>query len=397
METLYLINNVCNFIPLKKINFNEKKDIFSVSLFKLRNGSYKNFSRYLDGLKILNEISIENNLEIRLFIDNTIYKDEKIMNYLNNLETVTMILYECKNFKIDEYHVGLFGTLVRLFPLFDFENNDSRIVMIMDADLKKDDEISKKQIYLYKKIIENDLQNLIYFAYNASFFNKNTDNFLSYKNKITLFPYCLASSIIGCKKISKKLVYKFMSNLELYMDIKTRPTIILSDYIKSDENNLYNIRCENNICFGVDEYFINNGIIKYILKHELPFIYHAHISYAHINYNKHPNGVNKKSLSKEYREKFYKLMKDVNLDRYSYEELDKKLYKNDNENYKITDFMRDYVKKINQIIKYDNFIFNDVNKFYINELNKNNYYDLDFIRFFNIDKEDINIKYIKID
>jgi hypothetical protein len=154
MNKSYLINNICNFNPLKNINFNNKKDIISVSLFKLKSGGYKSFSKYINGLKILDNLALKNNLEIRLFIDNTIYTDKVIMESINNFKTISVILYECPNFKIGENHVGLFGTIVRFFPLFDFENNDSRIVMILDADVEDLTELLDKQIEIYNMLLD---------------------------------------------------------------------------------------------------------------------------------------------------------------------------------------------------------------------------------------------------
>ena len=34
---------------------------------------------------------------------------------------------------------GLFGTMVRFFPLFDFPGNDAGVVMVSDPDVKRED------------------------------------------------------------------------------------------------------------------------------------------------------------------------------------------------------------------------------------------------------------------
>ena len=86
----------------------------------------------------LYKISNNYNLEIRMFIDNSIYEDSDIMKYLNKFNNITLILYKCNNFIINNnYHVGLFDTLVRFFPLFNFKNNDYNIVYITDTDIKE--------------------------------------------------------------------------------------------------------------------------------------------------------------------------------------------------------------------------------------------------------------------
>lgn len=393
MNKSYLLNNICNFIPLNNINFDNKKDIISVSLFKLKSGGYKSFSKYINGLKILDDLALKNNLEIRLFIDNTIYEDKNIMNSINKLQTIIPILYECPNFKIGDHHVGLFGTIVRFFPLFDFENNDSKIVMILDADAEDLTELLDKQIEIYN-MIKNDIYKKIYIIYNGNFYNMNAENnSFEFKNESIILPYCIASKIIGCKKISPKILYKYMETLEKYMDDKTRPTEILSNYKQfiGQPN-----KCENNICYGVDEYFINMGLLKYLLKHELPFAYHTVISYSHINYYRHPKGFYTGNTY-EYKNKFYEYMKKFDLIKYPFKELDKQLYNLDID--KPTEFMKEYMDKISKIIKYtkqinDEIVYDKVDWFYLELLQKYKCYYKEYIKFFNTNLEEIIIKII---
>ena len=43
------------------------------------------------------------------------------------------------NYQIEKsdskYHIDLFGTLVRYFPLFNFNNNDAKSVIVVDIDI----------------------------------------------------------------------------------------------------------------------------------------------------------------------------------------------------------------------------------------------------------------------
>ena len=116
----YLENKFCKFRVLKDIDYSIKKKLFFLSLFRMKSGGYKSFLKYLNGIKKLNDYANKNNMEVRIFIDNTIYNDEKTMSYLNKMDKVTLVLYECEKFLIGKHHVGLFGTLVRFFPLFYF-------------------------------------------------------------------------------------------------------------------------------------------------------------------------------------------------------------------------------------------------------------------------------------
>jgi len=397
MNKSYLINDICKFTSLKNIDFNKKRDIISVSLFKLKSGGYKSFSKYINGLKVLNNLAKNNDLEIRLFIDNTIYDDKEIMDSINKMETITSVLYECNTFKIGDHHVGLFGTIVRFFPLFDFENNDSRVVMILDADAEGLTELLDKQIKLYK-MIKDDICNNIYLIYTGNYYNMSAENnFVEFKNEEILLPYCIASNIIGCKKITPKILYKFMETLEKYMDEKTRPTEILTNYLALIKKEEHDTKCENNICYGVDEYFINMGLLKYLLKHELPFAYQTIISYAHINYYRHPKGHFTQNTL-EYKNKFYEYMEKFDLIKYPFKELDKQLY---NLNVKKpTEFMMEYIDKISKVIKYtkqinDQIVFDKVDWFYLNLLEHYNCYYMEFIHFYNSDINNIIFKIIK--
>ena len=112
----------------------EKKNIIVTSLFKMKSGGYKNFQKYLNGIKIINEIADIVNMELRIFVDNTILKNNEIMNFLSKLKNVVLIKFKCKEFYINKHHLGLFGTLIRFMPLFDFPNNDSNVVIVVDSD-----------------------------------------------------------------------------------------------------------------------------------------------------------------------------------------------------------------------------------------------------------------------
>jgi hypothetical protein len=133
-DTSYLQNDICIFRPLKPIDYGKRKKLLVTSLFKMASGGYKSFSKYVDGISILNGIAMARNMEVRIFIDNTIYRDDKLMYQLNQYEKVTLVHYTCSDFLIGEHHVGLFGTLVRFFPMFKFKNNDAKCAIIVDAD-----------------------------------------------------------------------------------------------------------------------------------------------------------------------------------------------------------------------------------------------------------------------
>jgi len=337
MKINYLENNICKFQELKPIDYTKKKDIISTSLFKMNTGGYKNFNKYLDGIKNLSEIGNTYNLEIRIFIDNTIYEDSDIMNYLNKFNNITLILYKCNNFIINnKYHVGLFGTLVRYFPLFNFKNNDSNIVFLADADIVDSYLLSMINLYDYLKKLNNIIENL-YIIYKGRYFNNNASKnkkIIDNNNNNIYLPYCIVQRFIGINKISKTPLIKFFNKLEIYMDDNKRPTKILSEYYIP--NNQLTKKCENNICFGIDEYFLNKILFKYLIRKELPFCYNNTFDLSQYYYFKHPNYISKhiyniKIPLNKYINIFNNKMKEIGLNKYSYETIDKNIYEVDNE------------------------------------------------------------------
>ena len=202
---IYLKNKFIEFIPLFDIDYNKKKNIIAISLFKIKT-SYKSFDIYLDNIKnIYNRINKDfKNYKFRLFINQEIYNDSIIFNKLKSFKNIELILYRL----LIDINEGLIGTLIRLFPMFDFENNDSNIVLINDLDhfmipnIKKyfkileENIIDINDIYLIKK--GNILQNVQY------------NNFSSIDKNNNLNIYSYAPNIINIKKINKDFLLNYI-------------------------------------------------------------------------------------------------------------------------------------------------------------------------------------------
>jgi len=403
----YLKNNICDFVELKPIDYNNKKNIISISLFKMHTGGYKDFSQYLDGILIISKIAKKYDLSIRIFIDDSIYKDLNIMTYLNNFDNITLILYKCKDFIIEDYHVGLFGTLIRFFPLFDFENNDSKIVFVSDADAKESTLL--EMINYFEMLKKNNLLSKINLAYKGRFINNNgiSSKKLIYNNTKIYLPYCIAPRILSINKINKYPLIKYIKILKKYMDEKTRPTKILSDYPINETN--FNKLCENNLCFGLDEYFINNVLFKYVVKKNIPFCYFHNFDLSRYYYYRHPNYVTKNIHLvdiplDDYINLFNTYMKKIGLDKYSYKTIDKNIYidtdKNTDTKKVATKFIEMYAKKMINLFKIlidiKNYnIFNKYQLFSLKLVDYKKYFILKYIHFINYDHDDIIVDYVK--
>ena len=150
----FLSNEICNFrlvhgeeIVRSAMYDGEVFDVFSAVFFK-RNEYYKNFGIYVRGIVRLVEYIRRVNEDITnkirkvllLFIDKNILADEEIMNKIKrDKRNLILVKFDCPDYYEGNYHIDLFGTLVRFFPMFNFPNNPFRIVYSVDVDLHTED------------------------------------------------------------------------------------------------------------------------------------------------------------------------------------------------------------------------------------------------------------------
>jgi len=326
----YLQNKICKFIPLFEFNPYIKKNIVSACFFKMRKGGYKNFNRYLNGIKILYDVinEILPNFSLRLFIDMSIYNDTSIMNILYKLKKIEIVLFCCKLYEREDiYHLGTFGTMLRAFPLFDFPNNDANRVIIVDIDVSEYKKYNTLDTYtnLIKNYTDDELDKLYIFGSGKPYMVLNTNKEYIIDNKY-IKPYFIIDRIIGFKKIPKKLIIDFLYNTQKTKKIYSTYHISKNDKIK---------KCDEYICFGIDEYLINEIVIPYLLKkkYSLLFLVNCNLQSTIYNFNK--------DLYSNLKTKFYSyinlLIKNIDKQKYNINTIEKSinfinniLYKNDN-------------------------------------------------------------------
>ena len=258
----YLNNNICKFTHLfEKKNWNIKKNIVSCAFFKLSSSPYKNFNLYIDGLeKLYSKVYTEykdENFTIRLFIDNSIYLDKKLFERLKKMDKLEMVLYECINYKIgidSNYHIGLFGTLVRFFPMFNFENNDADIIIISDIDDYDYFEKSIQNIRLIKTNIKPYTQLSFFKTGNIS---KNVLYTISLIYKNIPNPYAVASNFISFSKCDSQVLYDFL------VEIGDSDELLTKYQHKFESNS--NLMTDNKFVYGFDEYFLNINYTNYLI------------------------------------------------------------------------------------------------------------------------------------
>lgn len=288
----YLENPICNFTPLFEIDYTEKKNIISCCFFKRNDSYYKDFSKYINGLESLyyNVTKYYKDYSVRLFIDNSIYTDKSIMIKLEKLKKLEMVLYDCPTYKINNnYHIGLFGTMIRFFPMFNFPNNDANIVILSDID----DYAFRKYFDLFKSIGPNINEFYLIKFSNAGRMFKNKELYNKiYKNVI--LDYIKPQEMVCLKQIDYHVIINFLENLDskiIYSYYFNKNLIRDENYISKYENNSHFI-------YGIDEYFLNNNYLKYIIDNKLPFI--ERLNFNIFNpYNYQINVRNEKWLEKD--------------------------------------------------------------------------------------------------
>lgn len=227
---MILTNDICEFEVIQNNHIiNNKKVNVITSVFFKRNKYYKNFNIYVRGLKNITRFIDNYNYHNRndrfaflLFIDHNIRDDCNIMNILEKSKNTIIVLFKCSEYMKNNYHLDLFGTLVRFFPMFNFPNNPSKMSIVIDIDLHKEDYIKLETCMRDKP---------------KGFTGAGTLNDVIYKNNP---PYIIANT---------------MCYNQDHFDYK-----IIIDFIKKadtvDSKGTYGKRLTT-FGFGIDEIFIN--------------------------------------------------------------------------------------------------------------------------------------------
>jgi len=224
----YLKNEICEFDTLTAYDKNKKYNILSACFFKMEN-HYKNFSIYTTKIKkLIALLETQSKYVLRIFIDVHIKNDTVIYNMLKNSNKIHIILFKCTDYVKNNYHFDVFGSLVRLFPLFDFENNDALNVITVDIDLNDEDLIRLEKLMNYESISKE----IIGMA--------TSNNLLIMKEEPHYFCGCFG---LFNKKFNKNIIIDFIRDAHNITD-----TGIYGKRVKP-------------FGYGVDEIFLNKYLI----------------------------------------------------------------------------------------------------------------------------------------
>lgn len=236
-------NDYVDFSPFGS-EFINTEYMLSACFFKTNNIYYKDFSLYTNGLKSLISFISEtdNPYCLTLFIDQNIYEDEEIMEIINSSKKINPILFKAKKDSLldkndKKFHSKFFGTFARFFPLFNFEDNKTKVVCVIDIDFDEREDLDAVNIQtLVKYVLNNKLDDGIYIK-NGVFKDLKTGN----------MPYILAGAgfTVSGIKYDKGYLFDFFDKVERG-EVKEK-----GKYEKRKEG--YD--------FGTDEIFLNNYLM----------------------------------------------------------------------------------------------------------------------------------------
>jgi hypothetical protein len=245
-------NSVCNFRVLKNPNQRYANTINLVFFraFPLT----KNFSTYVNGLKNWKQMKSKlfPDSQMQIFIDSVIANDAEVWKILESIDA-RIYLFDCPDYKLDkEFHIGLFGAMVRFYPMFDINTHPLKVAHFQDIDLYGDEYSTLTNIYKASttklkhklsiliqknKIFEDDVISKYFF-----------DEHFGY-------PWITAGRFSMFEKIPFKIWEDFLKETDSNKKMKTRY-----------ELNKFKIKKEHlNFSYGIDEIFLNYCVLDWLI------------------------------------------------------------------------------------------------------------------------------------
>ena len=216
----------------------ETHKIISASFFTMKD-AYRKLAVYESNLKHFSRISQLPGFCVRLYTDDS--GEEIALRVTEKYDHITVIHYNCPDFREEVGHVGTFGTIVRFLPLFE----PHELVWVSDIDIPAD--------YLEPYHIK-DME--------TAKADVHFRTFLCYDTKVYGRHYTIAAGTIISKiKFPKQILTKFLNKLA---DGGLNDTIE-----RLNVANLPRKKAPSKIPYGIDEVFTNTTFYDYMIRHEI--------------------------------------------------------------------------------------------------------------------------------
>lgn len=274
-------NDICKFQVIENPS---RKYASSVNLVFFRAKPLtKNFQKYIDGLSNWKRyMKYYPDCQLQVFIDEHVLNDKQVQTLLKELNA-RVYLFKCPEFLInDNFHIGLFATMMRFYPMFGVNTHPLKVAHIQE--LEPDEEFVPRFEYLNKLGNMKHGASVIYTS--RKIYAKN---FVSAKYKFEDFisyPWIIAGRFSAYKKVPFKIFTDYLGDVEsgkkfynVYEKWETH---------KKPEHGKYS--------FGTDEIFLNEPYLGHLIEtgHTIGILIEYNISFPvthHLDYEvkNHPN------------------------------------------------------------------------------------------------------------
>lgn len=260
-------NTICNFRTIQSPNRRYANTV-NLVFFKAIPLT-KNFQKYVDGLKRWKEYMKDYpDSQLQVFVDQAIVDDGPIMKILGDLEA-RVILFECPEFlRKDGYHKGLFGTMVRFFPMFDVNTHALKVAHIQELE---PDIVFSKYFPVMDKVSKSNVDASVVYV-TGSIFEDKIEGFESQsKHEYGYYPWIIAGRFMAFDRV---------------------PFGVFTDYLKDVIQNkkFFNqyedwhsskILEHGDFSFGIDESFLNVVYLPWLIKNnrKVGILTHYKLSY----------------------------------------------------------------------------------------------------------------------
>jgi hypothetical protein len=245
-------NSVCEFDTL---NNPSRKHANTVNLVFFRAvPTTKSFQKYVDGLRSWKKMKhLFPNCQFQVFVDEYVSQSDEILKEIKALDA-RILLFKCPNYMKDsQFHIGLFPTMVRFYPMFDVNPNPLHIAHIQELEPTPDDakfilpmigKLTSKQIYSKFDIA------VVYHCHLFEILGSPLPKI----NGVLEYPYMLAGRVSVTKKVPFELWTSYLEDIESGKQFFNSPYL----HSKKPEHGKYS--------FGVDEIFLNQVYLKHLIE-----------------------------------------------------------------------------------------------------------------------------------
>jgi len=250
-------NDICNFTIIESPT---RRYANTVNLVFFRAiPLYKNFQKYIDGLKRWKGYMTKYypDSQLQIFVDKTIAADPVIQPILEKMNA-RIYLFDCPEYKIDDtFHIGLFATMMRFYPIFDINTRPLKIAHVQE--LEPDDDFVYR-FALMDKASRMKFNNKLTFLYAGRRIFEEIDGFgFSFGENIN-YPWIIAGRFTLFEKIPFELFKNFLHDIDSG-----------KKFFNKYQNNIEGVKIKKehgNYSFGVDEMFLNFIILPWLIEND---------------------------------------------------------------------------------------------------------------------------------